>query len=227
MGAEKQAGGCRSGRQTRHTQAREGRQPRGEAAAFHTGKITGSPPHLKDCSSPGVGARGEAGWGATAACGPGDRERSKVAHLEVSEAWPWEAARRERLGSGVGQVTEGRGAQGVQDASSTCCRLGRAFREEETGKSQRPGRGPRGPHSWPLQTFTLSRHHLADEGTAAGSKRSPEGHSRTLGLWGPGQAHPTWHPVERAGKAPSAARGRHDRAPGQRPRILWGRDESL
>ena len=47
--------------------------------------------------------------------------------------------------------------------------------------------------------------------------RSPEGHSRTLGLQGPRQAHPTWRPVEQAGKAPSAARCKHDQALGQRP----------
>lgn len=116
----------------------------GKPAAFHTRKTTGSPPHVKDCSSSGVGARGEAGWEATAACGPGDRGGSKVAHLEVSEAWSWEAEWRERLGSGVGQVTEGGGAQGVQDASGTCCPPSRALREEGTGKAQRPGRGPVG-----------------------------------------------------------------------------------
>ena len=62
----------------------------GKPSAFHTRKITGSPPHFRDCSSygvgmfaEGVGAPGEASLGVPAACGPGDREGSKVDPLEV------------------------------------------------------------------------------------------------------------------------------------------------
>lgn len=120
-----------------------------------------------------------------------------MAHLEVSEEQPREAVRMERLGSGVGQVTVGgeRKASRMPPAH-TAGQLGQSLQEEGTGNPQRPGRGPGGPHSWPSRTFTLPRRYLAGEGMEAGPMRSPEDHSRTLGLQGPGQAHPTWRPVE-------------------------------
>lgn len=56
----------------------EARCHEGQPAVFHTGKMTGSPPHSKGCSSSGV-VHAEAGREATAVCGPGDRGGSKVA----------------------------------------------------------------------------------------------------------------------------------------------------
>lgn len=118
----------------------------GKPSAFHTRKMTGSPPHFRlfysysvGTLAEGVGARGEASWEAPAACGPGDREGSKVDHPEVSEEWPREAAPIERLGSWVGQ-DRGRGAEGGELASSTGGR---------PGQSPQGGRNGQTPATWP------------------------------------------------------------------------------
>ena len=64
-----------------------------------------------------------------------------------SEEWPREAALIERLGSWVGQDTEGGERKMVSSPPAQAAGQGRALMEEGTGEPQRPGQGPGGPHS--------------------------------------------------------------------------------